>query len=389
MLTVNCICDSCTFLWEAIVNKRLKYLGLMVVIVVSNSIQGQPLYRVTDLNFLLSSLNNQIDSLMPTDINDNGFIVGSYRIKNSSTRGGFLFDGASFQDMKSLGFAEIVAINDNQFVGMDEQRNLGLIFDIRSRKITELESFIPAAINNKGYVVGKEAEKRFRHALFFNGVNIKDLGALTEPEHPESEASSFATDINDNGEIVGASEDPEGWIRGLAVKFEGNDVVDLDIAIPDTEYDKAVGINNGGQIIVTGSNDAYSLSRSVLIDGELSIDLGILGEYGLEKHTEASDINDKGQVVGWLTFGESYRAFYWDSEVGLTRLDQLIDPEDPLWGLDLSDAFAINEKGQILASSGSDYFLLTPIVVPLPGSLLLFFMGLFSLQCIKKKSMWL
>ena len=86
----------------------------------------------------------------------------------------------------------------------------------------------------------------------------------------------------------------------------------------------------------------------------------------------ARGINDAGHVVGATeyayTMGEYY-AFYWDTELGMIRLDELL-PADSGWRA-LLYAFDINNRGQIVGIGITDAweweshaFLMTPVPEP-------------------------
>lgn len=81
-----------------------------------------------------------------------------------------------------------------------------------------------------------------------------------------------------------------------------------------------------------------------------------------------SNVNDDQQVVGYISsnndnaFGHIGRAFVWDKENGIQDLNDCI-PSNSKWNL--TEAIAINDKGQIVGIGWQDHirkaFLLTPL----------------------------
>jgi probable HAF family extracellular repeat protein len=132
--------------------------------------------------------------------------------------------------------------------------------------------------------------------------------------------------------------------------------------LPGGKFSEATDINNSGQIVgISGQGITY-LSHAFLYSGGQMIDLGTLPG---DNYSWATAINDSGTVVGYSSssiYGNSpFQAFLY-SNGKMTDINSLI-PQDSGWTL--SDARAINNKGQILGDGliGGQYhqFLLTPI----------------------------
>jgi probable HAF family extracellular repeat protein len=137
-----------------------------------------------------------------------------------------------------------------------------------------------------------------------------------------------------------------------------------------------LAINNAGQVTGNAYTSAGVYHAFLYSNGQMT-DLGTLGSY-----SEGEDINNTGQVVGlfFTTPAGIPRAFLY-SNGQMTDLNDLIDPA---LHVTLSDAFGINDQGQIIARSGGvgpsvggRAYLLTP--VPEPGTLALCGLALLGL----------
>jgi probable HAF family extracellular repeat protein len=114
----------------------------------------------------------------------------------------------------------------------------------------------------------------------------------------------------------------------------------------------ARGLNDAGQVVGGAFfTDGSGYEHAFLWDFQNGIqNLGALGG----QFSYAYGINASGQVVGDVdvTEDDSVRhAFVWDSQNGMQDLNSLIPPNS---GLELNQARAINDAGQIVGSAG-DY----------------------------------
>ena len=115
---------------------------------------------------------------------------------------------------------------------------------------------------------------------------MSDLGTLGGPQ-------SFATGINDRGQIVGAAMlDPANTVQH-AFLYSAGKMVDLGL-LPGTNFSEAMGINNSGTIVGDSQGRLVIWQNGSILDVNnlLKDPPGFLLSY-------AAGINDLGQIVGF------------------------------------------------------------------------------------------
>ena len=213
------------------------------------------------------------------------------------------------------------------------------------------------AINEHGQVVGWADTKakgangeQIAHAFLWENGRMRDLGTL-------GGQGSSAMDINDHGQIVGKADtrakDKDGQPTAHAVVWRKGSVIDLGtLGGPGSE---AVAVNEHGQVV--GSADTkgkikefgyiWPVEHAFLWETGRMRDLGIIGG----KRSAASDINERGQIVGSLDTGKKdAESKYGDEPIWHAFLWQNGRMRDLTPGGPFSFAGAINGLGQIAGS---------------------------------------
>ena len=224
---------------------------------------------------------------------------------------------------------------------------------------------IARGVNTSGQVVG-QSPKRFPNvtpplqsrAFFWDGGSIEDLGTL-------GGLSGAARGINDTGQIVGFSRPLDTSNQQAFVTSAADGTTQLEAlgALPGFPSSEAFAINEPEQIGESGEIVGRSfLPTSGLIrsgraflygkneNGVAEMDnLGVLSEG--DAYSEAWAINDSGQVVGESGTDENHgQAFFYSGGT--------MKPLGTLDGQLYSEAFGINNSGQIV---GWSYNSRTPV----------------------------
>lgn len=198
----------------------------------------------------------------------------------------------------------------------------------------------PYDLNNSGEVVGRSYSAEGARAFFWDSAGgMVDLGTLS------GGGLSLAMGLNDAGQVVGWSSAASGirafvWDKASGMK----EYVD----VPDgTSLSAAAEINNSSQAVGWTKVDGKLRAALWEADGTLK-DLGDpAGKHGQE--SQAYGINDNGQVVGQ----SGSTAFLWDSENGMVDLGSLpLSTSYPL-AQEYSIARAINADGQVAGLSNT------------------------------------
>ena len=144
------------------------------------------------------------------------------------------------------------------------------------------------AINDRGQIVGTASDmKGHTHAVLWQDGKIIDIGVL--PGYDKS----YASGINNVGQVVGWSEKPDSKYESTSQAFmwqKGK----LQVLPTLGSASMAVGINNKGQIAGFAFTSSF-VSHAVLWENGRIVDLGFAPKGSLY---EADAINDDGLIAG-------------------------------------------------------------------------------------------
>jgi probable HAF family extracellular repeat protein len=198
-------------------------------------------------------------------------------------------------------------------------------------------------INDRGEVTGisvVRTSSQFSpfafHAYIYSGGVMKDLG-MVPGGRPESESRGYA--INNRGEVAGAWGSPP---VGGAFLYSGGVMQSIAPPPSDGACSQGGGINNSGEVVGSvGGCPAIGPYHAFVYRGGSTRLLGTLGGI----NSSASDINDKGDISGWAetVVGERHAFVYNNSIKDLGTL-----PGDTM-----SYGGRINAKGWVIGTSES------------------------------------
>jgi probable HAF family extracellular repeat protein len=262
-----------------------------------------------------------------------------------------LFQNGKLKNLNTLGAmsSEGMAINaSGQVAGMERPSSdpvAGHAFLYSNGKMTDIEnsSLFPNGsqaygINKAGQVVGVGliTGDEF-HAFLYSGGKMVDLD-------PFGGVQSWATSINDSGEIIGSACCLASGAAVTTWLYANGTFTKL------SETNSGLFINNNGQIVGVNSSE-----HAALYSNGSWTDLG-----GFEGHaTEALGINTSGQIVGFALIlvknkkcpscGEQdeSRGLIFTSS-GPVDLNTLIPSSS---GFTIREAIAIDDSGQIVADA--------------------------------------
>jgi probable HAF family extracellular repeat protein len=268
---------------------------------------GGSVFALGNLGGLNSSAN---------DINDSTQIVGISETSTSNVNHAFLFffTTGMMTDLGTLGGSNSLASginNSGQITGSsqilgDAARHAflhsgGTMIDLGTLGGTTSHA---SAINNVGQIVGNSQtfSNAANHAFLYENGTMKDIGTL-------GGADSTAFDINDSGQIVGSSKTSSDTDDHA---FLYNDGKMLNIS-PGT-LSAAGGINSKGHVVgrFASSSSPTGWHPFRYCGGALTDLNDLLAGPSSWQLLGASDINDKGQIIGtgFLTSPTSPRSFF-------------------------------------------------------------------------------
>ena len=250
------------------------------------------------------------------------------------------------------------------------------------------------AVNNNGQVLINGDSGMYLASFSMNGGIVTE----TAPRIYISN-SVFKAKVNDAGDVIFQTENAGYVWRDLDTNdsADPNEITMIPAMSAVTSISAAYGISNAGQVCGTMRNEhgkeiAFIWSD---LDGDNTFDWMDTNSNGYFESTETSDevirfhgdaggigsdagktflfdINNHGEAVGAYYEGSVRKGFIYDTTLGMRFLGEMIEPDATI---DLRQADAINDAGQITAIIKTPYFstvqlvLLTPISESIPGDL--------------------
>jgi probable HAF family extracellular repeat protein len=176
-------------------------------------------------------------------------------------------------------------------------------------------------INDAGTVVGNTYINGQSHATIWTGSGTTVLGANT-----------YATAINDSGEVTGSNGqafvETDGQVQNLAMPS-------------GMEWSAAYGINGAGEVVGDGEL-ANGTFRGLIWSPDGSVVM--LGTFG-GSSSQATDVNDNGEVVGFASLANGYQHAFSAMDDMLINLGTLGES---------SYAYGVNDTGEIVGYSYLD-----------------------------------
>ena len=270
-------------------------------------------YQFTDLDVNLPSTQDVLFGCAATGINDEGLIVGGCNDANQdSAFRGFLYDGRKFSEIyfpTVKGSAALAARSIYQYAPY--------VHNLLPLLLPTVHTVTPQDINIQGQITGWFVDSS-------SGIQgfLRANGNVSKVVVPNSNLTE-ATGINDAGHVVGDYRGVDGVFRGFLFASGVYTTFGYDLGPHD--------INNAEQIV-----GCYALcSHGFFYNGSTFVSIDVPGAVS----TQASGINDVGQIVGNYYDGTTLRGFIYD---GITFATISVP------GAFLTDVFRINNDGTIV-----------------------------------------
>lgn len=290
-----------------------------------------------------ASVNGYTVATTVNKINSKGEAAGSTSVGESGT-GSVFWDAVGQVTNLTPGdspYTTTAGISDAGTVVYSDVNFGGAFYAWNAGTLTSLGSGYAGAVNGKGQIAG----------MFGNVFGIWTDGAVTALPLPVGSMYGTASDINNNGDVVGyAYFTATSAYR--AVVWRNGTVQEIGTLAGDVSS-SGKAINDAGQVVGQSSSSTNS-SRAFLWDNGVFTDLSL----NTDANSFAFGINNAGQVVGgFATPGSAVgHPFVWQNGVRSSLSSTVGDANN-------CSANDVNDAGQMVVSCYNPYtaFRLTPV----------------------------
>jgi probable HAF family extracellular repeat protein len=332
-------------------------------VLAAGSSWAAPRYQIVDLGAAPSPLPSAVAAL-----NRSGIAVGSVLINGALAC--VTFDHGAIGDLGTMGGSSCVAggVNDaGTIVGSlaltDGTGNThafsyqgGVVSDLGT--IPDHPSSAAVGINNKGHVVGNASNPIDNQVVIWRNGKTRIVAAPADGVGVSASAISAHDAVTGTVQMVNDHRHAFVWQNG-----QSHDLGTLGNQ-PNGES-AGNAINELGQVAGFSSGDGFPCHAALFANGTIT-DLGTIPANDPFAKSEATDIDNRGWVVGTSDDGSGTTyAILWDGKK-LNDLGQLLDPTATVaW--QLVSAQAINKLGQItgMAISRTDGSMHVYLAVPI------------------------
>ncbi|MBK8814376.1 MAG: HYR domain-containing protein [Methylococcaceae bacterium] len=313
-----------------------------------SGLHAAPQYIISDLGTLGGAYSKS------AAINESGQIAGySHKLGNAALRPFLWQSGAGLQDLNTLGGTQAMAVGINaagQVVGNSltsgDIATRGFIWNVGG--MTQLSTLggtrsRATAVNNNGVMTGAASLSGdvadhgavWPTSLAASPIDLRTLGGL----------NSQGNDININGQVAGYAENATRLTHATLWSAPYT-ALGQDLGTLGGTYSTAYAVNGIGQVtgVSTLSGD-LQYRGFVWQSGQGMVDIGSLTPTSTQ--TAGLDINNNGDIVGYSTTtgGAAKRAVIRKNGSALSDLNGQILTGT---GWVLSEASAINDSGQVV-----------------------------------------
>lgn len=314
-------------------------------------------------------------SSQAVDINEAGQVVGYFTLRTSPLARPFLWE-------RGGRLVELADLPDNGYARAINNAGQVLVESVPDTPARPSETYLWSRGSGLTALADLPGGVPLR-----SPTDINDAGQLTagtvlwSPGIGPVDLGIEAAALDGAGRVVGSGATGPREVRAYLWTPETR-ATWIDKAPDAGRVNVATDINDRGQILVATS---AARGGAYLWEAEAGYtDLGVLPGGTFSRGT---GLNEAGQIVGY-SFGGSILGrdpFLWEAGHGLRPLEELIRPGSS-W--DLINAWAINERGQIVGSArrrngAEQAVLLTPI--PLPPALPLLGAALWGLGLLCRR----